>query len=155
MRWTKEAEEMLWQTVFKTHTFHMDLAQISKAWPGDDKPTPKALKEHMAKYRKKLGGDTRITFGMGSKKDTEGSTVIATPRKRRASGKDGDSAPATPTKNRMPGEDQGLGADVVVKEEEIETAAADEGDGDDEESDDVKLPTPKRIKMEMEENGYF
>ncbi|KAL4931639.1 uncharacterized protein BDV17DRAFT_288703 [Aspergillus undulatus] len=65
MRWTKEAEETLWQTIFKTQPFHLtrqDRQSMAR------KPTPKALKEHLQKYRKNLAGEISITFDMGSKK---------------------------------------------------------------------------------------
>ncbi|KAL2862317.1 uncharacterized protein BJX67DRAFT_385692 [Aspergillus lucknowensis] len=87
MRWTKENEELLWHAIFKTQSFHIDLDKISEAWrqfpAGDEKPTPKALKEHLGKYRKSLGGENKITFGMGSKRCVEdGAGAPATPRKR-------------------------------------------------------------------------
>ncbi|KAJ0425659.1 hypothetical protein BJY00DRAFT_308390 [Aspergillus carlsbadensis] len=67
MRWTEENKEMLWNTIFKTQSFHLDLDAISVEWPGDEKPTPKALKEHLGKYRKGPSGDNKITFGMSAK----------------------------------------------------------------------------------------
>ncbi|KAL4985954.1 hypothetical protein BDW68DRAFT_179217 [Aspergillus falconensis] len=63
MRWTEEVEKM---------TFHLELYEISED-TGDEKPTVKALKKHLAKY-KDLDADSKITFGMTSKSSSgEGS----------------------------------------------------------------------------------
>ncbi|BCS19108.1 uncharacterized protein APUU_11936A [Aspergillus puulaauensis] len=157
MRWTQENEEILWQTVFRTHSFHMDLTKIAQEWPGDDKPTPKALKEHLTKYRKSLGGDGRITFGMTGL--NAAGTPTGTPRKKGPgpTKKGGDSAPATPQKRGAREKGQALEETeeteiVVVKKEEVEPTTADEDDTD--ESDDVKVHTPKRIKKEIQDDGF-
>ncbi|KAL4887638.1 hypothetical protein BJY04DRAFT_212666 [Aspergillus karnatakaensis] len=84
MRWTDEKESLLWKTIFNTHAFHIDLDAVSKAWPEEEKPTPKALKEHLSKWRK--AGETKVTFGMSAKKGAAGDggsgSAPVTPRKR-------------------------------------------------------------------------
>ncbi|KAL2853577.1 hypothetical protein BJX68DRAFT_265044 [Aspergillus pseudodeflectus] len=72
----------LWNTIFKTQSFHIDLDGVAAAWPGDEKPTPKALKEHLSKYRKSLGGDNKITFGMSAKRTADDGAPVGKPRKK-------------------------------------------------------------------------
>ncbi|KAL4938395.1 hypothetical protein BDV06DRAFT_226026 [Aspergillus oleicola] len=116
MRWTKEAEETLWQTIFNTQTINLELDKISEAWPENDKPTPKALKEHLQRYRK--AGECKVTFSLGKKGAASGgNSAPATPRKRgtaakKTNGTDGgtESAPVTPRKRGTPGRGKGKGA---------------------------------------------
>ncbi|KAJ5092480.1 hypothetical protein NUU61_007350 [Penicillium alfredii] len=58
MRWTQENENILWKTLFTTQKLNIDLDKLASNWPGDEKPTPKALKEHLSKYRKGATGDS-------------------------------------------------------------------------------------------------
>jgi hypothetical protein len=53
---------------------------------GDEKPTPKALKEHLGKYRKSLGGDNKITFGMSAKRSPDDGVPVGKPRKKAGGG---------------------------------------------------------------------
>ncbi|PYH34164.1 uncharacterized protein BO87DRAFT_425942 [Aspergillus neoniger CBS 115656] len=116
MRWTPENEELLWRTIFETQTLTLDLDKIAEGWPGDDKPTAKALKEHLAKYRK--GIKSGISFSMNWKRPADDSSATPTPKKRRATKKvkeeevsdDGPTTP-TPKKNRQ--------TKKMVKEEEV------------------------------------
>ncbi|XHF98524.1 hypothetical protein AWENTII_002072 [Aspergillus wentii] len=85
MRWTQENEQILWKTIFETQSFHIDLDKLSKAWPGEDKPSPKALEGQLSKYRKNLKGDNTITFSLGSKRSANSES--GPPRKRRATKK--------------------------------------------------------------------
>lgn len=73
---------------------------------GDDKPTAKALKEHLPKYRK--GIKSGISFSMNGKRPADDSSATPTPKKRRATkkvkeGEVSDDGPTTPTpkKNRQ------------------------------------------------------
>ncbi|KAL3452069.1 hypothetical protein BJX65DRAFT_303782 [Aspergillus insuetus] len=86
MRWTEENKEILWNTIFKTQSFHIDLDVVSATWPGDEKPTPKALKEHLGKYRKSLGGDNKITFGMSAKRSPDDGIPVGKPRRKTPGG---------------------------------------------------------------------
>ncbi|GKZ36403.1 hypothetical protein AbraIFM66950_007474 [Aspergillus brasiliensis] len=100
MRWTPQNEELLWQTIFETQTLNLDLDKIAEGWPGYDKPTAKALKEHLGKYRK--GIKSGITFSMNAKRPGDDGSVTPSPRKKRAAKKvqdeeGSDNEPATPT----------------------------------------------------------
>ncbi|KAL2796391.1 hypothetical protein BJX66DRAFT_336143 [Aspergillus keveii] len=86
MRWTEENKEILWNTIFKTQSFYIDLDVVSATWPGDEKPTPKALKEHLSKYRKSLGGENKITFGMSAKRSPDDGVPVGKSRKRTGGG---------------------------------------------------------------------
>ncbi|CAK48250.1 hypothetical protein CBS115989_5502 [Aspergillus niger] len=107
MRWTPENEDLLWRTIFETQTLNLDLDKIAEGWPGDDKPTAKALKEHLGKYRK--GIKSGITFSMNVKRPADDSSATPSPKKRRAATKqkakgeevsDNGSATLSPRKKR-------------------------------------------------------
>ncbi|KAL4904995.1 hypothetical protein BDW74DRAFT_178561 [Aspergillus multicolor] len=159
MRWTEEAEKILWQTVFRTHAFTLELEKISKEWPGDERPTPKALKEHLAKWRKELGSDCQVKFNISSKSDCQGgSSAPVTPRKKvtpkKAAGEGAtatlkkrsrQSKLSTPVKGAIDDEEE----DKKVKMEDTSAGVEDgdaEAEADDEESDDLRL---KKVKMEI------
>lgn len=83
-------------------------------------------------------------------------TPTGTPRKKGPAKKGADSTPATPKKRGASKKGQALEEDtdfLDVKKEEIEPTTMDEADGD--ESDDVKVPTPKRIKKEFGDEEFF
>ncbi|PTU25363.1 hypothetical protein P175DRAFT_0472589 [Aspergillus ochraceoroseus IBT 24754] len=82
MRWTKENEEILWRTFFETQNVNIDLDKLANGWPGAEKPTPKALKEHLSKFRKNLRGENTVTFSMSVKRKTD-SDVDGSPQKKR------------------------------------------------------------------------
>ena len=86
-------------------------------------------------------------------------TPTGTPRKKGPAKKGADSAPATPKKRGASKQGQSLEKDsdlLDVKKEEIEPTTADEADGDEsDESDDVKVPTPKRNKKEFGDEDFF
>ncbi|PLB51658.1 hypothetical protein P170DRAFT_471587 [Aspergillus steynii IBT 23096] len=110
MKWTQENEHLLLKVMFETQNMHIDFDKISSAWPGDVKPTPKALKEHLSKYRGK--GQGSVTFGMSSR------SAPSTPRRKSSANKsaggdeagdndvcdDGAMTPVTPTKRGASGE---------------------------------------------------
>ncbi|BCR87304.1 uncharacterized protein ACHE_31291S [Aspergillus chevalieri] len=93
MRWTTENENILWRTIFQTQNLTFELDKVSQAWPGSDKPTPKAIKEKLDKYRR--AGNNKVTFSMGPKNVTVTDTAsprttatpTPTPRKPRTSKK--------------------------------------------------------------------
>lgn len=67
---------------------------------GEDKPTAKALKEHLAKFRK--GIKSGISFSMNGKRPADDSSATPTPKKRRTTKKAkeeevSDDGPTTPT----------------------------------------------------------
>ncbi|KAK5696390.1 hypothetical protein LTS12_028571, partial [Elasticomyces elasticus] len=76
MRWSTENENILWRTIFQTQTLNLELDKVSEAWPGDEKPTPKALKEKLDKYRRNASNN--VTFSMGK------NPSVSSPRKTRA-----------------------------------------------------------------------
>ncbi|BCR95714.1 uncharacterized protein AKAW2_20654A [Aspergillus luchuensis] len=84
-RWTDENKATLLRLIFETQNFQIDLDKIVDAWPGDDKPTGKALSEQLGKYRKP---GSSITFRF-------------TKAKRAAPGGSGSSAPNTPTPKKI------------------------------------------------------
>ncbi|RDW70906.1 uncharacterized protein DSM5745_08417 [Aspergillus mulundensis] len=157
MRWTEDAEKMLWQTIFNTQSFHLELHKIAEGWPGDEKPTAKALKEHLQKYRKELGSDCKVTFGMTSKASAGEGSVPVTPRKRATPKKAaGDGAVVTPKKRgRQPktstpaksGSDDSDEKEVKMEDVPATEDADAEAEADDEESEDVKV---KKIKTELD-----
>lgn len=52
MQWTSEADQTLLLTMMKTHALKIDYAAIAAEWPDQDvKPTPRALKERIAKIQ--------------------------------------------------------------------------------------------------------
>ncbi|RAL12104.1 uncharacterized protein BO97DRAFT_425030 [Aspergillus homomorphus CBS 101889] len=79
MRWTEDKKKLLWELIFETQTFTLDLQKVSEAWPGDDKPTARAIERHLDNYRKSGSG---VSFQKGQKRADTGSGA-ATPRKRR------------------------------------------------------------------------
>ncbi|OOF99279.1 hypothetical protein ASPCADRAFT_2702 [Aspergillus carbonarius ITEM 5010] len=83
MRWTLENEHVLWRTIFETQNLTLDLDKIAEAWPGDDKPTARAVKEHLEKFRRGLKSGNSVTFSMGGKRAADDDGAIATPRKKR------------------------------------------------------------------------
>ncbi|PWY91690.1 hypothetical protein BO94DRAFT_583624 [Aspergillus sclerotioniger CBS 115572] len=89
MRWTLENEHVLWRTIFETQNLTLDLDKIAEAWPGDDMPTARAIKEHLEKFRRGLKSGNSVTFSMGGKRaaDDDSSGAVATPRKKRATKK--------------------------------------------------------------------
>ncbi|OJZ92506.1 hypothetical protein ASPFODRAFT_123243 [Aspergillus luchuensis CBS 106.47] len=84
-RWTDENKATLLRLIFETQNFQIDLDKIVDAWPGDDKPTGKALSEQLGKYRKP---GSSITFRF-------------TKAKRAAPDGSGSSAPNTPTPKKI------------------------------------------------------
>ncbi|KAL3459118.1 hypothetical protein BJX64DRAFT_291515 [Aspergillus heterothallicus] len=155
MRWNEENKEILWNTIFKTQSFHLDLDTISAEWPGEEKPTPKAIKEFLGRYRKSLGGDNKITFGMNAKRAGEDGIPTGKPRKKAATaawvqtgksyatpkGKSAAGGSAAKGKNAGPGasakgtkgkvKKQDDGEAVTVKKEIPEESAIDNEDLDD------------------------
>ncbi|RAH67002.1 uncharacterized protein BO66DRAFT_458467 [Aspergillus aculeatinus CBS 121060] len=80
MRWTDENEQILWKLIFETQTITLDLDKVAQAWPGDDKPTPKAIERHLEKYRKSGSG---VSFQKGQQKRADAEAGPATPSKKR------------------------------------------------------------------------
>ncbi|GKZ55387.1 hypothetical protein AnigIFM60653_004900 [Aspergillus niger] len=84
-RWTDENKATLLRLIFETQTFQIDLDKIVDAWPGDDKPTGKALSEQLGKYRKPGSSITfRFTKGKRGAPDGSGSSAPNTPTPKRA-----------------------------------------------------------------------
>ncbi|KAL4872549.1 hypothetical protein BDV12DRAFT_193267 [Aspergillus spectabilis] len=150
MRWTDEKENLLWKTIFNTHAFHIDLDVVAKAWPEEEKPTPKALRGHLTKWRK--AGDSKITLGMRTKKSGGGGveraagtgTPTATPRKRGPNKKT-----AAKEKEEVTDQDQGERGEksTPIKKEEAYT----ETGCYDEDEDLMETPSGKRVKGLREE----
>ncbi|KAI2833595.1 hypothetical protein CBS63078_8777 [Aspergillus niger] len=89
-RWTDENKAALLRLIFETQTFQIDLDKIVDAWPGDDKPTGKALSEQLGKYRKPGSSITfRFTKGKRGAPDGSGSSApnTLTPKRARKNGK--------------------------------------------------------------------
>ncbi|XRM39800.1 hypothetical protein ABZX51_003141 [Aspergillus tubingensis] len=84
-RWTDENKATLLRLISETQNLQIDLDKIVDAWPGDDKPTGKALSEQLGKYRKP---GSSITFRY-------------TKSKRAAPDASGSSAPNTPTPKKI------------------------------------------------------
>ncbi|KAL3492794.1 hypothetical protein BJX62DRAFT_235951 [Aspergillus germanicus] len=159
MRWTEENKESLWNTIFKTQSFHIDLDVVSAAWPGDEKPTPKALKEHLSKYRKSLGGDNKITFGMSAKRSPDDGVPVGKPRKKAAGGtgagvQKNKAAPKAAPKGKGVAAAKGKSANakrkgkVATKEEVQEEEHDSDVDMDEEEQE-------QGIKAELKEERDF
>lgn len=52
MQWTPEADQTLLLTLMKTHPIKIDYAAVVEEWPTEDvKPTPRAVKERIAKIQ--------------------------------------------------------------------------------------------------------
>ncbi|PYI02463.1 hypothetical protein BO78DRAFT_422509 [Aspergillus sclerotiicarbonarius CBS 121057] len=83
MRWTLENEHVLWRTIFETQNLTLDLDKIADAWPGDDKPTARAIKEHLEKFRRGLKSGNSVTFSMSGKRGADDDSAVSTPRKKR------------------------------------------------------------------------
>ncbi|KAL4949217.1 hypothetical protein BDW69DRAFT_79961 [Aspergillus filifer] len=168
MRWTKEAEETLWQTIFNTQPIHLELDKISEGWPDEEKPTPKALKEHLQRYRK--AGACKVTFSM---KGTGAGGAPATPRRRtagvkKASGAEAgtESPSATPKKRGTPAKGKGKGAaaeteaaqdEAMVNQDQKDLDLAlggmNEANGDGNEDGAALGPPIKRVKMEVDNDA--
>ncbi|KAL4967811.1 uncharacterized protein BDV14DRAFT_13741 [Aspergillus stella-maris] len=177
MRWTKKVEETLWQTIFNTQTIHLELDKISEGWPEEEKPTPKALKEHLQRYRK--AGECKVTFSL---KSTGAGSVPATPKKRTTGAKKASAAAgaeagtespsATPKKRGTPAKGKGTAkgaaataaqdgdqmeeqTEAMVEEEQDDLSVALDGmDGANEDNgeDEAALESPtKRVKMEADD----
>ncbi|PWY86857.1 hypothetical protein BO70DRAFT_394870 [Aspergillus heteromorphus CBS 117.55] len=85
MRWTEDNKETLLRLIFETQSFVIELDKIADAWPGDEKPTTKALSEQLGKYRKP---GCSVTFSAVKKGKGGGAeSAPVTPRKRRKSAK--------------------------------------------------------------------
>ncbi|RAL01235.1 uncharacterized protein BO80DRAFT_444681 [Aspergillus ibericus CBS 121593] len=87
MRWTLENEHVLWRTIFETQNLTLDLDKIAEAWLGDDKPTARAIKEHLEKFRKGSKSGNSMTFSMSRKRAGGDDSAVPTPRKKRTSKK--------------------------------------------------------------------
>ncbi|GKZ22247.1 hypothetical protein AbraIFM66951_007463 [Aspergillus brasiliensis] len=84
-RWTDENKATLLRLLFETQTFQIDLDKIVDAWPGDDKPTGKALSEQLGKYRKPGSSISfRYTKGKRGAPDGSGSSAPNTPTPKKA-----------------------------------------------------------------------
>ncbi|PWY68393.1 hypothetical protein BO70DRAFT_400314 [Aspergillus heteromorphus CBS 117.55] len=110
MRWTLDNEHVLWRTIFETQSLTLDLDKIADAWPGDEKPTARAIKEHLEKFRRNLTSGNTVTFSMKPKRPAEASGASPSPRKKRATKKQD----AT-----IKSEEQ-LSSDQVIKAEDAE-----------------------------------
>ncbi|KAL2831886.1 hypothetical protein BJY01DRAFT_254105 [Aspergillus pseudoustus] len=125
MRWTEDNKDILWSTIFKTQSFHLDLDTISAEWTGDEKPTPKAIKEFLGRYRKSLRADNKITFGMSAKRAAEDGIPAGKPRKKAATSADTTSGvggvqknkAATKRRGRAAAASKGKGKDVNTNAE--------------------------------------
>ncbi|RAL15785.1 uncharacterized protein BO97DRAFT_458675 [Aspergillus homomorphus CBS 101889] len=100
MRWTPENMSILWETFFESHNLTIDVDKMAAIWPnpitlvadGEEKPTARAIKERLEKFRRNLknGG---ITFSMGTKRaSNQDSPAKATPKKKRVTKKMKDEA---------------------------------------------------------------
>ncbi|KAH8429001.1 uncharacterized protein LDX57_006672 [Aspergillus melleus] len=115
MRWTQENEQILLRTIFATQDIHLNLDEIAEAWPGDEKPTPKALSEQLHKYRKNGNGTNKVTFS-GAKRKADDSGPV-TPRKK-ASPKKASPKKATPKKGGKEAQGDAAEDGMVMKESE-------------------------------------
>ncbi|KAA8644279.1 hypothetical protein EYZ11_002831 [Aspergillus tanneri] len=84
MRWTPDNELTLLRTIFDTQNLHIDIDKIAEFWPGEEKPTPKALEQQLYKYRKNPKCENTVTFSKGRR---SGESNDGTPRKKRATRK--------------------------------------------------------------------
>ncbi|PLN82618.1 GrpB protein-domain-containing protein [Aspergillus taichungensis] len=91
MRWSPEVEATILKTIFNTQSFTIDLNKTIEHWPGDDKPTLRALEFQLDKYRKDPQCDNTVTFTKGAGKRAAGSSATSTPvRKKRKVKEEGD-----------------------------------------------------------------
>ncbi|CEL03133.1 hypothetical protein ASPCAL04290 [Aspergillus calidoustus] len=165
-RWPTDlsVSEDLWNTIFKTQSFHIDLDGVAAAWPGDDKPTPKALKEHLSKYRKSLGGDNKITFGMSAKRTADDGVPVGKPRKKAGAGAAGGTgagvqktraAPkgkgATAAKGRS-ANSKGKGKAAI--KEEVQDEERDEEDTGDVDMDDDEQEQGVKVEFNNEREMF-
>ncbi|PYH96656.1 hypothetical protein BO71DRAFT_427906 [Aspergillus ellipticus CBS 707.79] len=118
MRWTLDNEHLLWRTIFETQSLTLDLDTIADAWPGDDKPTPRAIKEHLEKFRKNLTSGHSVTFSMTTKRPATSAGASPRPCKKRETKK---KAPTTKADD-LAGDSDQMPADGAVK---IETEKED------------------------------
>ncbi|RAH65272.1 uncharacterized protein BO66DRAFT_443267 [Aspergillus aculeatinus CBS 121060] len=85
MKWTPENMNILWETLFETHNLTIDIDKMATVWPNDDeKPTARAIKERLEKFRRNLkNGGSTITFSMGGKRANTESPEANRVKKRR------------------------------------------------------------------------
>ncbi|PYH49980.1 uncharacterized protein BP01DRAFT_378590 [Aspergillus saccharolyticus JOP 1030-1] len=68
----------LWKVIFETQNVILNVDKISKAWPGNDKPSPKVIQRHLERVRKSGSG---ISF-QTSQKRAGAKHGASTPRKK-------------------------------------------------------------------------
>ncbi|KAF9884614.1 hypothetical protein FE257_001436 [Aspergillus nanangensis] len=99
MRWTLENEAKLLRVLLETQNIVINPAKIVEGWDGDEeKPTIKAIKEHLGKFKKTLkpGASLSLTGKTG------GESANSTPRKRKATAStvEGEDEPIEKTKKK-------------------------------------------------------
>ncbi|PYI32047.1 hypothetical protein BP00DRAFT_165475 [Aspergillus indologenus CBS 114.80] len=117
MKWTPENMNILWETLFETHNLTIDIDKMAAVWPNDDeKPTARAIKERLEKFRRNLkNGGSTITFSMGGKRANTESPEANRVKKRRVPVK---KAAATAADDGMVkgGDEKGLGIKKEAEE---------------------------------------
>ncbi|OQD67957.1 hypothetical protein PENPOL_c003G06962 [Penicillium polonicum] len=115
VKWDSTADQTLLAKILETHDLSVDAARVAEAWPtqdSDHQPTPRAIKERLARIRENV----RLGNAAGS-----GPSSPVTPKKRAPRKKANEtSASAGPSRKRK----------RVTKEA---TANEEEGNGKDEE----------------------
>ncbi|PYH42278.1 uncharacterized protein BP01DRAFT_385596 [Aspergillus saccharolyticus JOP 1030-1] len=110
MKWTPENMNVLWETLFETHDLTIDVDKMAATWPtphpDDEKPTPRAIKERLEKFRRNLkNGGSSITFSMGTKR--AGGPSPESPQKTPPKKKKRVSKKAVPGKGNVASEEKG------------------------------------------------
>ncbi|KAI5285132.1 hypothetical protein KEM54_000799 [Ascosphaera aggregata] len=80
VKWTPEADQLLFLKVLETHNIQIDTRRVSEAWPTSDPssvPTPLAIKRHMQSLKSRFQGKIGLTPG-GPSSPSSSSSAAAT-----------------------------------------------------------------------------
>ncbi|PKY04742.1 hypothetical protein P168DRAFT_281119 [Aspergillus campestris IBT 28561] len=114
VKWTPEKDQLLLLKILETHELSVDTKKVADAWPGESRPTPRAITERLVRMRQmvkqssKEGSEGHFSIGKG------GSSNPSTPRKpRRGPG----SATATPSSGKRKRVANGAAMSSPIKQE--------------------------------------
>ncbi|KAJ5427242.1 hypothetical protein N7465_002312 [Penicillium sp. CMV-2018d] len=128
VKWDSTADQTLLAKILETHDLSVDAARVAEAWPtqdSDHQPTPRAIKERLARIKENV----RLGNAAGS-----GPSSPVTPKKRAPRKKANETASAAPSRKR-----KRVTKEVTANEEEVNVREEEALPEDDNEPDNEPL----------------
>ncbi|KAK7512404.1 uncharacterized protein IWZ02DRAFT_436416 [Phyllosticta citriasiana] len=136
VRWDADKQATLFVTIMNTHQVAVDAQRVVDSWPedgkdGDEKPTPRAIKEILAKIKKRVatksGGTSAATTPVkvsNASRPKSKATPRSAAKKRKRANEDSDSDSPAPSSTRKQVKKLGGGSPTPKRNADASVAPA-------------------------------